>query len=72
MWKKWIPDPDKNSETPRKGKVVEQSFIYYIGESEGQGGWKVEGVVVMKDEELNLEEIEVFHTPGGSWEVTRG
>ena len=26
----------------------------------------------MKDEELNLEEIEVFHTPGGSWEVTRG
>ncbi len=26
----------------------------------------------MKDEELNLEEIEVFHTPGGSWGVTRG
>ncbi len=41
IWKKWIPDPDKKSETPTKGKVVEQSFIYYNVESEGQGGRKV-------------------------------
>ena len=31
----------------------------------------VEGVGVTKDEELNLEEIEVSHTLGGSGEVVR-
>jgi hypothetical protein len=31
----------------------------------------VEGVGVMKDEELKLEEIEVSHTLGGAWTTIR-
>ena len=35
-------------------------------------GSKVEGVGVMKDEELKFEEVESSHTLGGAGEVTRG
>jgi hypothetical protein len=35
-------------------------------------GRKVEGVGVMKDKELKLEEIEASHTLGGAGEVSRG
>ena len=35
-------------------------------------GSKVEGVGVMKDEELKLEDIEASHTLGGAGEVSRG
>jgi hypothetical protein len=39
-------------------------FYYYNGESEGYGGKKVEGVGVMQDKEVKLEEIEASHTLG--------
>jgi hypothetical protein len=39
-------------------------YYYYNGGSEGYGGKKVEGVVVMQDKEVKLEEIEASHTPG--------
>jgi hypothetical protein len=37
----------------------------------GEEERKVEGVGVMKDEDIKIEEIEVSHTLGGSGEVVR-
>ena len=42
--------------------------IYDNGENEDEGGRKVQGVGVMKDKVVKVEEIEVSHTLGGSGE----
>ena len=45
-------------------------MFYYKPRTKGEG--RSEGVGVMKDEEIKLEEIEDSHTLGGSGEVVRG
>ncbi len=43
-------------------------FLYYHGENEDYGWRKVDCVGVMKDKEIQVEEVEVSHTLGGSGE----
>ncbi len=47
-------------------------LIYYNGQIEDYEGRKVEGVGVMKDDELKFEESEVSHILRGVGGVTRG
>jgi hypothetical protein len=52
---------------PDGSRVVRKS-VYYNGENEGQRG---EGVGVVKDKEIKLEDVEALHALGGSSYTTR-
>jgi hypothetical protein len=46
-------------------------FLFLITDKvKGKGGRKTEGVGIMKDKELKLEETEYSHTLGGGIEYT--
>jgi len=47
-----------------------RGYIYYNGQSEIEGERKSEGVGVMRDKELKLEETETSHTLGGAIRYT--